>query len=112
MPASVGHRHRLVDQRIGNRLQRIAKTRKPGSAAITAPKPYSEAVFIEASSAPPIAVLRAFGEIRRDRAPGEHEHREDADQQRALTAQIAATSDTACTTGWASPANCVSTVGA
>ena len=33
----------------------MATTRKPGRAAITAPKPYSEAVFIEASNAPPIA---------------------------------------------------------
>ena len=32
-------------------------TTKPGSAAITPPKPYSEAVFIEASSAPPIAAF-------------------------------------------------------
>ena len=30
-------------------------TRKPGSAAITAPKPYSEAVFIAASSEPATA---------------------------------------------------------
>ena len=30
---------------------------KPGSAAITPPKPYSEAVFIEASSAPPTAAF-------------------------------------------------------
>ncbi|MNZ98760.1 hypothetical protein D3C78_1180600 [compost metagenome] len=32
-------------------------TRNPGSAAITAPKPYSEAVFIAAKIAPPTAVL-------------------------------------------------------
>ena len=36
-------------------LSALATTRKPGSAAITAPKPYSDAVFIDASSAPPMA---------------------------------------------------------
>ena len=34
-----------------------AMTRNPGSAAMTPPKPYSEAVLVAASSAPAIAVL-------------------------------------------------------
>jgi hypothetical protein len=40
---------------LGIALSAFATTRKPGRAAITAPKPYSEAVFIEASKAPPMA---------------------------------------------------------
>ena len=53
-----GDRDGLVDERIGNRSSaRRATTRKPGSAAITPPKPYSDAVFIDASSAPATAAL-------------------------------------------------------
>ena len=42
-------------------------TRKPGSAAITAPKPYSAAVFIEASRAPPTAALEPSAKRRATR---------------------------------------------
>ena len=52
----------------------LATTRKPGSAAMTAPKPYSDAVFIDASSAPPIALLLPSAKLRHHRLPGEREH--------------------------------------
>ena len=80
-----GDGDRLVDQRVGDRCAApSATTRKPGSAAITAPKPYSEAVFMDASRAPATAALRAFGERRGHRPPGEHQHGQDAEQQRAF----------------------------
>ncbi|MNY23140.1 hypothetical protein D3C86_1567910 [compost metagenome] len=41
---------------LGMLFSASASTRKPGKDAITAPKPYSEAVFIAASMAPPTAV--------------------------------------------------------
>ena len=59
-------------------------TRKPGSAAITAPKPYSEAVFIDASSAPPMAALLPSANLAITGLPREDQHGEDADQQRAF----------------------------
>ena len=42
---------------LGMPLSQSASTRKPGSEAITAPNPYSEAVFIAASNAPLTALL-------------------------------------------------------
>jgi hypothetical protein len=58
MPARAVDRHRFVDQRVGDRGESHGRRpRSPGSAAITAPKPYSDAVFIDASRAPPIALL-------------------------------------------------------
>ena len=42
---------------LGMFLSQSASTRKPGNEAITAPKPYSEAVFIAASNEPPTALL-------------------------------------------------------
>ncbi|MOA37760.1 hypothetical protein D3C78_1593820 [compost metagenome] len=42
---------------LGICLSQSASTKKPGSDAITAPKPYSEAVFIAASNAPLTALL-------------------------------------------------------
>ena len=41
---------------LGMAARAFDSTRKPGRAAITAPKPYSEAVFIAARIAPPTAV--------------------------------------------------------
>ena len=41
----------------GMLFRALPTTTKPGSAAITPPKPYSEAVFMAASSAPPTAAL-------------------------------------------------------
>ncbi|MNI68857.1 hypothetical protein D3C73_1245740 [compost metagenome] len=42
---------------LGMLLSQSAKTRKPGKEAITAPNPYSDAVFIAASNEPPTALL-------------------------------------------------------
>ena len=47
----------FVDERIGDGLKCLFDGNKPGSAAMTAPKPYSEAVLIEARSAPLTASL-------------------------------------------------------
>src|SRR5208282_3068434 len=63
-------------------VSRIA--RKPGSEAITPPKPYSDAVFIAASRAPGDRRLAALGESLGERAEGEQEHDEDAGEQRAF----------------------------
>jgi hypothetical protein len=49
---------------------------------MTAPKPYSEAVFIEASRAPPIAALEPSAKLRDHRLPGKEQDGQDADQQR------------------------------
>ncbi|MNV66221.1 hypothetical protein D3C71_1589650 [compost metagenome] len=45
-------------------LSQSASTRKPGRDAITAPKPYSEAVFIAASKAPLTALLLPSASLR------------------------------------------------
>jgi hypothetical protein len=61
--------------------------RKPGSAAITPPKPYSEAVFMAASSAPPTAALVPSAKVA-DAAEGGGHGQQDAQQQRPSTAQM------------------------
>jgi hypothetical protein len=76
----------------------LATTRKPGRAAMTAPKPYSEAVFIDASKAPPMADLVPSANSQSP-ASTPTAARDDADQQGACTAQIAETLATSCTTG-------------
>ncbi|MNL10370.1 hypothetical protein D3C87_1311680 [compost metagenome] len=48
----------------GMLLSQSASTRKPGKDAITAPKPYSEAVFIAASNAPLTALLLPSASLR------------------------------------------------
>ena len=67
----------------GIAINAFLMTMNPGSAAITAPKPYSDAVFIDASSAPPIAAFVPSANFRRDRTEREHEHGDNARQQRA-----------------------------
>ena len=61
-----------------------ATTRKPGSAAMTAPKPYSDAVLVAASSAPRDRGLASLGEALLERPEGEHHDGEDAEQERAF----------------------------
>jgi hypothetical protein len=51
---------------------------------MTPPKPYSEAVFIEASRAPPMASLLPSAKLRAHRLPGQRHHQQDAQQQRPL----------------------------
>src|SRR3546814_13039273 len=55
MPASTVTVIASLTSGLGIAPNASATTRKPGRAAITAPKPYSDAVFIDASTAPPIA---------------------------------------------------------
>src|SRR5262245_65946267 len=48
----------------GITLSALRITRKPGNAAITAPKPYSDAVLTPASSAPPTAAFVPSANLR------------------------------------------------
>src|SRR5881394_1343758 len=57
MPAKVVTVIASLISGFGIALSASATTRKPGSAAITPPKPYSDAVFIDASSEPATAAL-------------------------------------------------------
>src|SRR5205823_10842730 len=57
MPASVVTVMASLTSGFGIARNASRITMKPGSAAMTAPKPYSDAVFIEASSAPATADL-------------------------------------------------------
>ena len=59
-------------------------TRKPGRAAITPPKPYSEAVFIAASNAPLTAALLPSANGRTQLAGRRRQNGEDAREQRAF----------------------------
>ena len=68
----------------GMAFRASATTVKPGRAAMTPPKPYSEAVFIAASSDPATAALVPSAKLRHDRLEGEGEDAEDADEQRPL----------------------------
>ena len=81
-----GDRDRLVDQRVGDGA--AAPRRSGGSRAARrsrAPKPYSEAVFIDASKAPADRGLACLRRISRATGPpGEQQDGEDAEQQRAF----------------------------
>ncbi len=77
----------------------LATIKKPGSAAITAPKPYSDAVFMAARSAPAIASLVPTAKLvmtgfqanaMTDRMPT---------SSAPSTAQMATTDEICCTTG-------------
>jgi hypothetical protein len=57
MPASAVTVIASFTNTLGIALSPSARTRNPGSAAMTPPKPYSDAVFVAARSAPAIAVL-------------------------------------------------------
>ena len=57
MPASVVTVIASFTSGLGIAFRASATTMKPGSAAMTPPKPYSDAVFIEASSEPATAAL-------------------------------------------------------
>jgi hypothetical protein len=59
-------------------------TRKPGSAAITAPKPYSDAVLVAASSAPATAALLPSAKRSLSARKANDHHRQDAEEQRAF----------------------------
>ena len=57
MPASVETETAALTSGLGMLLSASLTTMKPGRAAMTPPKPYSDAVFSVASSAPDTAVL-------------------------------------------------------
>ena len=83
MPASDGNGNRFIDQRIREwRASASAMTRKPGNAAMTAPKPYSDAVFIDASKAPPTAALLPSANFSITVFPAKTKTVSDTDQQR------------------------------
>src|SRR5690606_22713240 len=77
----------------------LATTRKPGRAAITAPKPYSEAVFIEASMAPPIADLVPSANAATTGFQAKAMTLRMPSSSAPCTAQMAATLEPSCTTG-------------
>ena len=81
----------------------FATTRNPGSAAMTAPNPYSDAVFIAASIAPPMAFFAPSAKLA---VTGFHASAitlRMPTSSAPCTDQIAATFETSCTTGAALP---------
>src|SRR5882757_6407562 len=89
---------------LGMDFRALAIARKPGKAAMTAPKPYSEAVFIVAKSEPAIADFEPSANFA---ATGFHAKRKTLrmpTSKAPSTAQIAATLETSCTIGARLPA--------
>ena len=84
-------------------------TRKPGSAAITPPKPYSEAVFIEASRAPATAALLPSAKRAITGFQASASTARMPSSRAASTAQIAFTFATSVMTGFA-PSSTISCV--
>ena len=103
MPASAVTVTAWLTSGFGIAPSAFATTRKPGSAAITAPKPYSLAVFIEASSAPPIADFVPSAKLANTGFQASASTARMPTSSAPSTAQIAATRETSCTTGAASP---------
>ncbi len=104
MPASVVTVMASVDQRVRNGLERIGDHGEAGQRRDMPPKPYSDAVFIDASSAPATACLvpsakRALTGLNANtstvRMPS---------SKAASTAQTAAILPISVTSGWPSPA--------
>ena len=81
---------------------------KPGSAAITAPKPYSEAVFIDASRAPPIADLLPSANFSFSWRNANANTSRMPTSSAPSTAQIATTGVTSTVSGLAMPGNATS----
>ena len=84
MPASTVTLMASLISGLGMALSASAITVKPGSSAITPPKPYSDAVFIDGQQGSGDRRLAAIGEPREHGPPGEHENRQYAEQQRAF----------------------------
>ncbi len=84
MPASVVTVTASLTSGLGMALKASLTTRKPGKAAMTAPKPYSEAVFIDGQQSAADRRLAAFGEGFLQLAEGEDEDGQNAGQQRAF----------------------------
>ncbi|MCY1446485.1 hypothetical protein D9M71_630570 [compost metagenome] len=106
MPASKVTVMASFTKGLGMPRKASASTRKPGSEAITAPKPYSEAVFMAASKAPPTALL--VPSARRVRmAPKAHTRTiRMPTSNAACTAQMAVSLATSLCTGALMPGNC------
>ena len=111
MPASVVTVIASFTSGLGIAVSAFLITMKPGSAAITAPNPYSDAVFIEASSAPPIAF---FVPSANRPITGRNANASTVTMpanNAPITAQIATTDDNCVVSGWLKPTSCVSTTG-
>ncbi len=91
---------------LGMLLSASASTRKPGSEAITAPKPYSEAVFIAASSEPATALRVPSARRLRIAAKPLASTSRMPSSRAACTAQIAVSLPTSVCNGVAMPASC------
>src|SRR5687768_9328151 len=103
MPASAVTATASLTSGFGIAASASAITRKPGNAAITAPKPYSEAVFIEASKAPPIADFVPSAKLAITGFQAKASTVAMPTNNAPSTAQIAATLEISCTTGAAFP---------
>ncbi len=99
MPAMAVTETASLTSGLGMEPSALATTRKPGRAAITAPKPYSEAVFIEASMAPPMADLVPSANEATTGFQAKAMTLRMPSSNAPCTAQMAAILDTSCTTG-------------
>ncbi|MCY1298192.1 hypothetical protein D9M70_476660 [compost metagenome] len=105
MPASVVTVMASLTSGLGIDLRASATTRKPGRPAITAPNPYSEAVFMEASNEPPTAALDPSANFWLTGLKANTSTARIPTSSAPSTAQIAATLDTSVVTGLAEPAS-------
>ena len=103
MPASAVTVTASLTSTPGMAFSPSATTRKPGSAAITPPKPYSDAVLIDASSAPATAALLPSAKRSLSAPKANTTTVRMPSRSAPSTAQIAATEDTWVTTGCARP---------
>src|SRR5256885_8692029 len=87
----------------GMALSAPATTRKPGSAAMTAPKPYSEAVLADASSAPAMADFDPSANLAATGFQPKTSTVKMPARSAPSTAQMAATLEISCVTGAAWP---------
>src|SRR5207249_1147927 len=84
---------------LGIALRASATTRNPGSAAMTAPKPYSDAVFMDASRAPAMADFEPSANLRTTGFQANTSTVKIPASRAPSTAQMAATLETSCVTG-------------
>src|ERR1700686_2404580 len=103
MPASEETVMASLIRGLGIAVSALATTRKPGNAAMTAPNPYSEAVFIDASSAPATADFEPSGNLAITVFPAKTNTVRMPASKAPSTAQIAAILEISCTTGAALP---------
>src|SRR5205807_523746 len=104
MPASVVTAIASLTSGFGIAFSASATNRKPGRPAITAPKPYSDAVFIEASSEPPTAALEPSANFGPTRFQANTSTVRMPISSAPSTAQMAASLDTSVVMGLVAPA--------